>query len=72
MKNVTEDLYVLYNPKAKALYRAQSWGSGRPTMELKTWKTLAGATKALSKLQKPGVACPLEIKLLDVRDLGSD
>lgn len=69
MENLTEDLYVLYNFKTQSLYRAQNWAGGRPTMELKTWKTLAGAVKALNKLQKPNREVPLEIKKLSIRDI---
>lgn len=46
-----ENLYVLYNTVTKSLYRAQNWAGGRPSTELKTWKTLKGATTALAKLQ---------------------
>lgn len=67
--NVIEDLYVLYNYKTKAIYRAQNWSGGRPSMELKTWKTLKGATSALEKLRKPGKEPPLLIKKLSVRDI---
>lgn len=67
--NLLESLYVLYNTKTKSLYRAQTWAGGRFSTELKTWKTLNGATKALEKLQKPGVECPLQIKLLSVKDI---
>lgn len=64
-----EKIYVLYNTKTKSLYRAQNWAGGRPSMELKTWKTLNGAMKALEKLNKPGVEQSLEIRLLSVKDI---
>jgi len=64
-----EDLYVLYNTKAKAIHRVQSWAGGRPSMELKTWKTLNGAIKALEKYQKPGKEQILEIKKLDIKNI---
>lgn len=67
-----ENIYVLYNTVTKSLYRAQNWTGGRPSTELKTWKTLKGAANALVKLQKPGVECPLEIRLLAVRDINEE
>lgn len=67
-----ENLYVLYNTVTKSLYRAQNWAGGRPSTELKTWKTLKGATTALAKLQKPGVECPLRVRLLAVRDINEE
>lgn len=67
-----ENIYVLYNTVTKSLYRAQNWAGGRPSTELKTWKTLKGAANALVKLQKPGVECPLEIRLLAVRDINEE
>lgn len=66
---LSEDLYVLYNKKANAIHRVQSWAGGRPSMELKTWKTLSGALKALEKLKKPGQECVLEVKKLDVKSI---
>lgn len=67
-----ENIYVLYNTVTKSLYRAQNWAGGRPSTELKTWKTLKGAANALVKLQKPGVECPLEIRLLAVRGINEE
>ena len=69
MDNLIEDLYVLYNTKTQSLYRAQNWAGGRPSMELKTWKTLKGAVNALDKLKKPGRDIPLEIKKLSIKEI---
>ena len=66
---LNEDLYVLYNTKAKAIHRVQSWTGGRPNMELKTWKTLNGALKALDKLKKPNQENILEVRKLDIKDI---
>lgn len=66
---LNEDLYVLYNTKAKAIHRVQSWAGGRPSMELKTWKTLNGALKALDKLKKPNQENILEVRKLDIKDI---
>ena len=46
---MNEDLYVLFNIKTKTIYRAQSWAGGRPSMEMKTWKTLKGDRKSVGR-----------------------
>lgn len=66
---MNEDLYVLFNIKTKTIYRAQSWAGGRPSMEMKTWKTLKGAMNALAKLKKPNQENILEIRKLDIKDI---
>lgn len=65
---ISEQLFVLFNKKTNTIYRAQSWAGGRPSMEMKTWKTLVGATKAYNKLPDKSREV-LEIKKLDVKDI---
>ena len=47
-----ETIYVLFDENSGLFYRTVNWGSGRPTKEIKMWKTLAGATKGLAKANK--------------------
>lgn len=63
---ISEDLYVLFNTKTNTIHRVQSWTGGRPSMEMKTWKTLKGAINALEKLNKNNI---LSIKKLDIKDI---
>lgn len=70
MFNINEELFVLFNPNTGIIYRAQNWSGGRPTIEMKTWKTLSGASKALDKLKKPGkennfIVAKLAVKGID-------
>lgn len=69
MYNLNEDLFILFNPKTGVIYRAQNWAGGRPTVEMKTWKTLNGATKGLAKLDKPGKENPFIVAKLAVKDI---
>lgn len=63
---ISEDLYVLFNNKTNTIHRVQSWAGGRPSMEMKTWKTLKGAMNALEKFNKNNI---LSIKKLDIKDI---
>lgn len=65
---INEELYVLFNKKTNTIHRVQSWAGGRPSMEMKTWKTLLGATKAYNKLTEKNKEV-LQIKKLDVKDI---
>ena len=69
MTDLMEDIYVLYNNKTQSLYRAQNWSYGKPIMELKTWKTLNGAVKALSNLKNSNKGNNLEIKKLSIKGI---
>ena len=63
-----ETIYVLFDENSELFYRTVNWGSGRPTKEIKMWKTLAGATKGLAKANKPN----LTIKKLSVKDINEE
>lgn len=63
-----ETIYVLFDENSGFFYRTVNWGSGRPTKEIKMWKTLAGATKGLAKANKSN----LTIKKLSVKDINEE
>lgn len=63
---ISEDLYVLFNNKTNTIHRVQSWAGSRPSMEMKTWKTLKSAMNALEKFNKNNI---LSIKKLDIKDI---
>ena len=63
-----ETIYVLFDENSGLFYRTVTWGSGRPTKEIKMWKTLAGATKGLAKANKSN----LTIKKLSVKDINEE
>lgn len=68
MENVesVETVYCIFNSKTQKFYRSVGFGNGHYQQELKTWKTLAGATKALSKVKNKQ---DLSVKLLTVKDI---
>lgn len=63
-----ETIYVLFDESTGLFYRTVNWGSGRPTKEIKMWKTLAGATKGLAKANKFN----LTIKKLSVKNINEE
>lgn len=66
MIDVKETVYCLFNDKTNTFYRSIGYGNGHFQQELKTWKTLAGATKALAKAKNKE---SLSVKLLTVKDI---